>query len=152
MAIAAQVAALHRAGVRLCVFDFDLCVLSIHSFGLRLEPLAVAARAPLERDFVDLPLFRGLVRELGARGVAVAVASFGRYDVIQAYLDRALEGGAAQLFTRGTISTPSSVGGVDGCSVPGGKNRQLFALAKQFGVEAGAVLFFDGAAGEGGRN
>jgi hypothetical protein len=163
------------------IFDFDLCLLSVHSFGLRLEPRDVLAR-PLARDFCDVTFFCELVEALAARGIRVAIASFGRYDVIQAYMDRVFCGNAAgdaaggvaggaaggeagacscaghgagahlgcarlrALFTRDTISTPSTVGGQDGCEVPAGKNRQLEALAAALGVDARRLLFFDDSA------
>jgi hypothetical protein len=152
-------------GVRLCVFDFDNCVLRVHSYGLKLTPADVARR-DLERDFADLSFFRALVLALRRRGVAVAIASFGSYEVIQAFLDRAFADAdaaaslaaqparattadpltpapAQQVFTRDNISTPSSVGGTDGFTVPGGKNRQLEQLAARFGANADATLFFD---------
>jgi hypothetical protein len=59
-----------------------------------------------------------------SRGDLVAVASFGRFEVISAYLQRICPG----VFARSTISTPSCVGTPDGCSVPGGKTPQLDAL------------------------
>ena len=84
----------------------------------------------------------GVVDGLVAAGVHVAVASFGSYDTIQAYLDRVFPPGC---FTRTNISTPTVVGGSDGCSVEGGKNPQLALLASQFGVKKHELLFFDGA-------
>lgn len=83
-------AAALTAGVRLVAFDFDLCVLSIHSYALRLTPAAVLARTtPLAQDFTDLPLFQALVESLLAHGVPVAIASFGRNEVIRTFLGRA---------------------------------------------------------------
>ena len=74
-----------------------------------------------------------------ARGDAVAVASFGCYDVIQAFLERMCPG----VFSRENISTPSCVGVADGCSVPGGKNPQLdlllSALLASEGAEDGSL-------------
>jgi hypothetical protein len=179
-ALAAEAAAL---GVRLVAFDFDLCVLRVHAFNLNVTAADVALR-DLARDFADLRFFVALSRALGAAGVAVAIASFGRYEVIKAYLDRAFApragaggavgvggvgigagaGGAAASavaatadadadaaaapspFSRDSICTPSSVGGVDGNSASVGaarKNRQLFYLASARGVAPGDTLFFD---------
>ena len=177
-ALAAEAAAL---GVRLVAFDFDLCVLRVHAFNLNVTAADVALRY-LARDFADLRFFVALSRALGAAGIAVAIASFGRYEVIKAYLDRAFApragaggavgvggvgvgagaGGAAASavaatvdsdaaaapspFSRDSICTPSSVGGVDGNSASVGaarKNRQLFYLASARGVAPGDTLFFD---------
>jgi hypothetical protein len=146
--------ALCSTGIRAVVFDFDLCVLGIHSYAEKFEVPHVRAREPLADDFVDLPFFRSVVCALAARGVRVAIASFGKYEVIQAYMDRAFPaaavptsaaaGGSGVLFTRDTISTPSRVGGLDGTEVAGGKNPQLKQLAEFFKATPTELLFFDG--------
>lgn len=80
------------------------------------------------------------------RGIEVKIASFGNYDVIQAYCDLALGVGA---MTREDISTPSVVGSRDGCSVEGGKNKQLQKICEErYGVDAwreraDTVVLFD---------
>lgn len=112
----------------------------------------------MEADFTDLAFFTALVHLLRERGVAVAIASFGRYEVIQAYMDRAfgiVVGDAAseatRIFTRTSISTPSTVGVHDGFVVPGGKIPQLQALAAVYGLAPVNVFFFDGACAPRGR-
>lgn len=80
-------------GVKLVVWDFDKTILRIHAFGDRIAPADVSKR-DLDADFCDRAFFVQLSRFLVARGVAVAVASFGKYDVIQEYLDRAFACGA----------------------------------------------------------
>jgi hypothetical protein len=85
---AAFTSAVKHSGIRLVAFDFDLCVLSIHSFAQRLTPPAVLQR-PLAQDFTDLPLFLALAQSLQAAGVHLAIASFGRNEVIRTYLGRA---------------------------------------------------------------
>lgn len=99
-------------------------MLRIHAYGLRLTPEEVPARS-LHDDVADLECFRAVVAALRARGDAVAIASFGRFDVIAAYMERICPGA----FSRASISTPSCVGVADGFSVPGGKTPQLEALA-----------------------
>lgn len=101
----------------LIVWDFDLTILSIHSWGERIQPSDVARRS-LERDVADLEFFRAFVKRALAKGIKVAVASFGVYEVIQEYLDRAVGPG---VFTRENISTPSQHGTKDGHVVEGGK-------------------------------
>ena len=127
---------------QLVVFDFDLCVLRIHSFGQRLEPSDVAQREPLSADFFDLRFFAELVAGLVASGVRVAVASFGRADVIAAFLSRAFPGDAPP-FSGANISTPATIGGRDGFSIAGGKNAQLSELSARYGVPPAGILFFD---------
>lgn len=106
---------------KLVVFDFDLTILSIHSWGERVRPEDVASRS-LEDDVADLEFFRVFVERALASGIKVAIASFGVYEVIQAYMDRAVGPG---VFTRANISTPSQHGTKDGHVVRGGKVPQL---------------------------
>ena len=110
----------------------------IHAYGLRIAAEDVAARVldGKDGDAADLQFFQAFVAAVLARGDAVAVASFGCYDVIQAYLERMCPG----VFSRENISTPSCVGVPDGCAVPGGKNPQLDLLL-------GALLASEGAVG-----
>ena len=114
--------------VRLVVFDFDLTILRIHSWGERVRPEDVEHR-DLDRDVADLAFFRAFVLALRDAGVQVAIASFGQYEVIQRYMDRAF-GDGQTVFGRGNVSTPSAVGFRDGSSVPGGKVPQLCALVE----------------------
>jgi hypothetical protein len=75
-----------------------------------------------------------------ACGDLVAVASFGRFEVIEAFLQRICPG----VFSRANISTPSCVGFTDGCAVPDGKTPQLDALLGALLPAArDRVLFFD---------
>lgn len=107
----------------LIVWDFDLTILSIHSWGERIQPRDVARRT-LEQDVADLEFFRTFVQRALSKGVKVAIASFGVYEVIQGYMDRAVGPG---VFTRENISTPSQHGTKDGHVVEGGKVLQLRA-------------------------
>lgn len=156
------------AGIRCVVWDFDLTIMAIHSFAERILPAAVATRS-LDTDFRDLSFFIRLVRELQARGIGVAVASFGRNDTIQAYMARAfsepehltvlsaaLGGAGAALgsessavpvlpFSALNVLTPASVGLTDGCSMRGGKNRLLQHICDSMGISPAQILFFDGA-------
>jgi len=137
-------------GLKVVVWDFDLTILSIHSFGERIAPAAVAVRS-MEADFRDLEFFRRVVSELRSRSIEVAVASFGRYDVIQAYMDRIFGDASVEssigtrVFDRTNILTPSTVGLPDGCSMPGGKNTLLHHICEKHGAMPRDVLFFDGA-------
>jgi len=136
-------------GLKVVVWDFDLTILSIHSFGERIAPAAVAVRS-MEADFRDLAFFRRVVSELRSRSIDVAVASFGRYDVIQAYMDRIFEDASvdssigSRVFDRANILTPSTVGLPDGCSMPGGKNTLLQHICEKHGAMPRDVIFFDG--------
>lgn len=99
-------------------------------------------------DVADLDFFQEFVCRAISRGIKIAIASFGRYDVIQAYLDRAVGPG---IFTRENIATPSQYGLSDGHAIHGGKVPMLEALSyKLLGANpktlpslAKSVIFFD---------
>lgn len=85
-------------------------------------------------------------------GSVVCIASFARYDVIQAYMDRiqaAPSAAAGKRLNRTTISTPTCVGVQDGMVVQGGKVPQLEKLVrdhlpgKDGQATRASVLFFD---------
>lgn len=146
-----DIESLKAASVKCVVWDFDLTILSIHSYAERIAPAAVATR-DMTSDFCDLSFFTTLVRQLAEHHIAVAVASFGKYEVIQAYMDRAFgieadtafSDGDGRLFHRSNIITPGSVGGVDGCSLKEGKNVPLQVLTIGLSLTPAQVLFFDG--------
>ena len=123
---AAASASTSASDVRLLVFDFDLTILSIHSWGERIRPEDVASRS-LDRDVADLAFFRRFIARALNTGVKVAIASPGVYEVIQAYMDLAVGPG---VFTRENISTPSQHGMRDGHVVPEEKVPQLEVRAR----------------------
>ncbi len=67
---------------KLVIWDFDLTLLRIHSHEKRIRPDFVASR-DMNRDFCDLPFLSALLQELRAANIAIAIASFGTYEVIQ---------------------------------------------------------------------
>lgn len=130
----------------LVVFDFDLTVLSIHSWGERIDEAEVESR-DWKDDFEDLELFTRVCRNLVERGVPVAIASFGKREVITKYLDLAFGGDRKKIFPDNCISTPSAVDGTDGVQVAGGKNPQMAKIREELGVAsqpAASVLLFEG--------
>lgn len=132
------------------VFDFDLTVLRIHSFSARIEPDMIASRA-WEKDFADLKAFEAVCKGLAARDVRVAIASFGRKDVITEYLKRVFGDEMDEIFPPEAICTPADVGSVDGHALPDGKNTQIGVLMKSMGIadDPRRILFFDGEEGFG---
>lgn len=132
---------------KLIVWDFDLTLLSIHSWGAGIRAEDVASRT-LSDDVADIDFFRHFVDRAQEQGIAVAIASFGQYEVIQAYMDRIIGRG---VFNRENISTPSHFGTNDGCIMRGGKVPMLRALAcrmleacpTDLKVLASDIIFFD---------
>ena len=146
----AEINELVKANVRCVVWDFDLTIMAIHAFAMRIQPEAVWTR-DLAADFRDLHFFTATVRKLVAAGIGVAVASFGRFDVIYAYLKRAFGGlpdtpldDPSLPFQRHNILTPGVLGSVDGFSMRGGKNVALTAIATSLNAQPRELLFFDG--------
>ena len=130
----------HVKGV---VWDFDKTVLKIHAYAKRISPAMVENR-DLHEDFADLEGFRRVVYKLVNNEIPVGIASFGRKDVIQAYMDRAFPD---RIFGENTISTPSTLnieGLQDGQSVNGGKLLQLEQFIKKWGISRDQLVFFDG--------
>ena len=128
-------------------------MLRIHSFGSRVEPSRVTAGFH-DGDYADPEYFKALVEKLVANDVKIFVASFGRYDVIQAYTTRMF--GSENPFSRETISTPESLGTVraangtevvhkDGVTVAGQKLPQLDKICREHSLKREEIMFFDGA-------
>ena len=136
------------AETKLVVWDFDQTVLRCHAFAQGVEPSHVSAR--WKKDVADLETFRSFVGAAQRRGIALGVASFGRSDVIAAYMKQIAPGA----FSDASIVTPSSLGSAtarlfglskysDGMSVEDGKPQMLQLLCKRNNVSPGNVLFFD---------
>ena len=135
--------------VRLVAWDFDQTILSIHAFKECVEPSDVPQR--WHADVCDLALLRTFVHVARSRGVHVGIASFGRQDVIIAYMVAILKGtGHEDAFNAANVATPASLGMRDGRTVrPNGKPRLLKLLRARAAKAAGSrvarseVLFFD---------
>lgn len=79
------------------------------------------------------------MHRLEEAGIGVYVASYGRNDVIRAYLERAVRGS----FGPDQVSTPATVGGRDGYPTKDGKNPQLLKICEVTGYKMDRLLFFD---------
>ena len=77
-------------GARLVVWDFDMTILKIHAFSDEIEPHEVAGR--WREDVADAKLLRAFVNRARESGVGVGIASYGRADVIGAYLQHIVPG------------------------------------------------------------
>ena len=100
--------------------------------------------APLEsilitdESFVDLTRFRAFVHSIHEDGHNIAVATFGRRDVVRKAMEFAI-GDADRI----KILSPADFGHPDGSGALGDKNTQLAALASMYGVAADQIIFFD---------
>uniref|UniRef100_A0A7S0L7S9 FCP1 homology domain-containing protein n=1 Tax=Coccolithus braarudii TaxID=221442 RepID=A0A7S0L7S9_9EUKA len=130
------------------VWDFDLTILRIHAFGEGVTVNDITAR--WEADVADVELFRSFVLTALANGICVGIASFGRAEVILAYLQHIFAGtDAPSAFTAENIATPAALdipGVTDGVSLPNGKPLLLEVLCTRANppvTQRSSVLFFD---------
>ena len=125
------------------VWDFNMTILKIHAFSDEIEPHEVAGR--WREDVADAKLLRAFVNRARESGVGVGIASYGRADVIGAYLQHIVPGA----FRPEDIVTSSSLGlpdVVDGMAVPNGKPLMLDLLCSRASpavTDRASVLFFD---------
>jgi len=123
--------------IRLVVWDFDMTILRIHSFAKRISALDIPRR-DYERDCADANFFRAFLREMKQKSIEVAIASFGKRDVIETYIKHLVDAEKgddvadyAFVDTQKSIVTPNDVGGTDGCSMKD-KSRMLDMLTKRY--------------------
>jgi len=122
---------------RLIVFDFDLTIMREHLTGV--HKYAPVNSIPItDERFADLAAFRAFVRAAVAFGHAVAIATFGRLEVVEKAMLHAL-GNAHGV----TILTPGHFGVKDGTSGLGDKNTQLEHLARQHQLPRSQVILLD---------
>ena len=127
----------------LVVWDFDQTVLRIHAFARGVRAEQVADR--WERDIADKEFFIGFVLAARERGIEVGIASFGRGEVVQAYM-REIFHEHGEVFKPSFVVTPAAIGHRDGSSVPDGKPRMLELLRDRCDppiTDRASVLFFD---------
>ena len=126
------------------VWDFDLTILAIHAFGDGVEPHEVPGR--WEREVRDVALLRAFVTVAQRKGIPFGIASYGRSEVILAYMSAIFAGAEAPPFTHDNVVTPAALGLIDGTSVTDGKPKMLALLCERATppiAEPDAVLFFD---------
>lgn len=120
----------------LFVFDFDLTIARYHLWGTHQDAPLDRVRIG-DRTFVDLVAFKDFVCSQRVLGNEVAIATFGRKDVVNKAITYALGNDHGVV-----ISTPADHGQRDGTSL-GNKNAQLASLAERFCVKLAQVTFFD---------
>lgn len=122
---------------KLIVFDFDRTIMKEHMWN-KYRDTPISRIHITDDHFVDLPKFRGLVLSLRRNGHNVAVATFGRRDVVDKALHHAL-GEPHNI----SVRTPADFGFRDGSGRLGDKNTQLAELAKRYNVSAEQIIFLD---------
>lgn len=124
---------------KVVAFDFDKCLMTRHWWGTyRNSPLKDINPGP--DDFAHRGLGLLLEELLSRPEVNVAVASFGRGDVIRKAIDSVLR---PELSARVFITTPGDYPPfVDGQSM-GNKNKQLQQISNKFSTPIQDIIFFD---------
>ncbi|CAJ1416982.1 unnamed protein product [Effrenium voratum] len=134
---------------RLVCLDFDRTIAKEHMWGTYKE--APLDEIPVnEETFVNLALFRWLVRSVRKLSGEVAIASFGRPDVADKAMQFALgENHGIVITTPLDYPDPAPAPGTEAGRCPAGsswlgdKNTQLAALARRFSVAATDMLLLD---------
>jgi len=138
---AAVVAESAAAVSRAVVFDFDKCLMKNHWWGdYRNRPIEGINPQPTDFGHSNITaLFESI---LAVEGVLLAVASFGRHDVIKKAITSAIGAEKAEgVF----VTTPGDFPGyVDGCSMGAQyKNTELTLIMDTYNVAAEDIIFFD---------
>ena len=112
------------------VFDFDGTLTADHLSGYEISQVA-----NMGETLIDRRLLGKLWSTLIHAGHKVAVASFGRRDIIELSL--------GHLRKLVTISTPKDFGYQDNTVALGNKNRQLQRLTRLLGVSPADTILYD---------
>ena len=133
---------------KLWVWDFDDTLIDSTTYIKRnMEPSKIRIRTDAELD-IEVPkwrYFKRLVEFLVSHGRYVGIASFGTYEIIQAYMDRIM-GFNQKYFNRNNIIAPCYEERENRAfSLPPHKNEYIYKLMKAYKVEdfKRVVLFDD---------
>jgi hypothetical protein len=124
----------------LYIFDFDMTILKIHSYAENMTPSKVESMGwrKLMDQFADPIFFRDLINYLISQNKKVAIASFGKYNVIKAYLDRLFDN--TSIFGLDNIITPMNERNIRPSD---DKNEYLVGLIRDLNIDYKRVIFFD---------
>lgn len=130
----------------LWIWDFDKTILKIHAYHDKITATEVQRKTwkQFERDFADSFHFNDLLTTLQMNDKKFAIASFGTYNVIKAYLERLTTN--VYSFSPKNIVTPlcgNQRYGDKLPSPPADKNQIIISLAKYNDVPLNRVIFFD---------
>eukprot|EP00931_Biecheleriopsis_adriatica_P023754 TRINITY_DN14936_c0_g2_i1.p1 TRINITY_DN14936_c0_g2~~TRINITY_DN14936_c0_g2_i1.p1 ORF type:complete len:247 (-),score=32.86 TRINITY_DN14936_c0_g2_i1:10-750(-) len=121
----------------LIVLDFD-CTIARHHLWAAYQDAPLSEIPIKAKTFVHLEAFKAFVTAARGQSHTVAVATFGRWAVV----DKAL------CFALGqdhgiVIKTPADFGYAEGSGALGDKNHQLAELCREFGCSTDRLLFID---------
>lgn len=135
---------------KLWIWDFDDTLIDTSTYySSNMKPEAILERTDKELD-IEVPqwrYFRRLVEFLVGNGRYVGIASFGTYEIIQAYMKRIM-GFNQQFFTRKNIIAPDfKMRDLYRWNQPPNKNEYIYQLMRIYRVQdfKRVVLFDDNA-------
>ena len=135
---------------KLWVWDFDDTLIDTQTYySSNMKPAAILERTNAQLD-VEIPqwrYFRRLVEYLVSNGRYVGIASFGTYEIIQAYMKRIM-GFNQQFFTKKNIIAPEyKERDLYRYNQPPNKNEYIYQLMRVYRVQdfKRVVLFDDNA-------
>ena len=132
----------------LWVWDWDDTLINVDAYNTsRMEPNKIRELpdSQLDKDVPTWRYFRKLVEYLIMHGNYVGIASFGTYEIIQAYMDRIM-GYNQKIFTKSNIIAPClQVRRQVNFRLPPNKNEYIYQLMKFYRIEdfSRVVLFDD---------
>jgi hypothetical protein len=132
----------------LWVWDWDDTLINTDAYMLNvMDPNIIREKptAELDRDVPTWRYFKKIIEYLIMHGNYVAIASFGTYEIIQAYMDRIL-GFNQKMFTKTNIIAPClQIRRTVNFKLPPNKNEYIYQLMKFYRIEdfSRVVLFDD---------
>jgi len=132
---------------KLWVWDFDDTLIDTkYYYKSNMNPEAIRYRTDIEltNEVPQWRYFKKLVSYLVQNGKYVAIASFGTYEIIKAYMDRIM-GFNQTFFTNKNLIAPNSKERNRKCfRIPPNKNEYIYKIMKHYKVEEfKRVVLFD---------
>lgn len=124
---------------KVVAFDFDKCLMT-HHWWAKYRNGDINTINPGPEDFAHKNIGHLFTDILARPGVNLAVASFGRGDVIRKAIDSVLE---PQLSQKVFITTPGDYPPYSDGTTMGNKNVQLQAVSDKFATPIQDIIFFD---------
>ena len=123
---------------KLWVWDFDDTLIDTkYYYKSNMDPNAIRARTDIElsNEIPQWKYFKRLVEYLVQNGNYVAIASFGTYEIIKAYMDRIM-GFNQQFFTNKNLIAPNSKDRSSRCfQIPPNKNEYIYKIMKHYKID-----------------
>lgn len=133
---------------KLWIWDWDDTLINVDAYMLsRMDPDEILNKSDstLDTEVPSWRYFRKLIEYLVGHGVYVAIASFGTYEIIQAYMNRIL-GYGQKFFNKANIIAPClAVRRTVNFRLPSDKNEYIYELMKKYRIQdfSQVVLFDD---------